>query len=170
MTGRSRAYHDSVQRMRRLDALMRQGLGGSAEATELRRQMDAPWYEMSEDECALIELLSADLYTLWNATQTGLEPSSESQRRFDSFINDQRWKEALSLLHELPGLMDPAAAALLRSQFWLAHGEVEVAADFLVTGHRLSRVAVAMLPPKTRTSRRRQRVRYPDYNGIEAGP
>lgn len=51
--------------LRRLDELIAEGNGDGTEADAVRNQMEEPWYAMTEGEQHLLDLVSADVSTLW---------------------------------------------------------------------------------------------------------
>lgn len=44
-----------IDMLRKLDALIKDGKGDGPEADELRDKMDPPWWEMTEQECDLVD-------------------------------------------------------------------------------------------------------------------
>ena len=55
-------FEQQLHQLLKLHALMQENNGDSAEADELRDQMDKPWYAMSDSERALISSVSEALY------------------------------------------------------------------------------------------------------------
>jgi hypothetical protein len=105
MEKRSPEFLVCVRLLRRLDEIIAEGNGDSPEADAVRSQMEEPWYAMTEGEQHLLDLLSADVCTLWKATRPRPAPKAEARAGFDAALRAEDWREVLASLAEtFPGL------------------------------------------------------------------
>ena len=106
---RSRGYTESVRLMRRLDDLMARGLSESEEANAVRDEMDTPWLEMTTEERVLLDLLSVDLYSLWDSSGIGY------LEEFDHKYNN-RQKTDLQIVEAAIGNMEGRRVTLFKTK------------------------------------------------------
>ena len=152
MEKRSPEFLVCVRLLRRLDEIIAEGNGDGPEADAVRNQMEEPWYAMTEGEQHLLDLLSADVRTLWKVPRPRQPPTAEARAGFDAALRTEDWREVLASLHRAPGLTDPPRAALMRAQAWRALGHPDVADEFIALARRLLDTP---LPGNTAVRRRR---------------
>ena len=128
--------------------------------------MEEPWSAMADEEQHLLDLLSADVCTLWKAPRPRQAPNAEACAGFDAALRAEDWREVLASLHRAPGLADPPRAALMRAQAWRALGHPDVADEFIALARRLLDSAP---PGNTAVRRRRTKpVDLPMFRSAEA--
>ncbi|HEX2691470.1 MAG TPA: hypothetical protein VHN14_32890 [Kofleriaceae bacterium] len=152
MEKRSPEFLVCVRLLRRLDEIIAEGNGDGPEADAVRSQMEEPWYAMTEGEQHLLDLLSADVCTLWKATPLRQAPKAEARAGFDAALRTEDWREVLAALHRAPGLAEAPQAALMRAQAWRALGHPDLADEFIALARRLLDIA----PPRNTAVRRRR--------------
>lgn len=103
---------------------MRAGRSNSAVADGIRREMDAPWYELTDEEQALFDELSEDLYIIEGKRRmlpldADLTPEDISQKAQEVFKQD-KIRETLVFLRKLPTLSSEVISAMARC--WMKLG------------------------------------------------
>jgi tetratricopeptide (TPR) repeat protein len=130
------SYIEYEKLLHELHQLMAQGKGDSPEADLIRDEMDRPWRELSEEEIARLNGLSADLYMLQG--DEVFEPLSEAERTRERLgpalkeANDRRdWQEVLALLRKGPQFLSPDQIAVIRAEAYKELGHLDTALMFI---------------------------------------
>jgi tetratricopeptide (TPR) repeat protein len=124
------------ERLRRLHSLIAANQSGSEEARELRREMEAPGMELSEEEVERATGISADLYML--SGREVVQPVEEARPSPDELFHRLRaaweggdWGSLLALLRRGPATLPPAQVAYLRARAYDELGHTATAALFM---------------------------------------
>ena len=128
-------YQTIVSLLVRLRKLIRDGLGDSEAAEELRSSMDRPWYALSDAERTRVDGMSADLSTL--------EPDSPiahpevggilSRELADAIRSARRiagFEQILELLRRQPQHISADRAAFMRGWCYEHLNDLEISALF----------------------------------------
>jgi hypothetical protein len=123
-------YAEYVRLLKALHRRMAEGKDDD-EADALRDEMDAPWYALSEEEIARVQVLSGDLYTL-EEEEKPADGMDVGAVRIDLVRawGAHDWDTLLNLLHRYPGVLASHEAAFRRGWCWSELGDPDTAALF----------------------------------------
>jgi tetratricopeptide (TPR) repeat protein len=131
-------YYREYQRMLvKLHALIAAGDGDSAEAIELRQEMDEPEARLSEEEAIRLNALSGDLSMLHDREIPDPEvvrrvPARELPQRIILAYQTRNWDELLELLRaDVSVFLKPDQVAYMRSRAYEALDELAPAIAFM---------------------------------------
>lgn len=118
-----------------LHRLIAAGKGDDEEADLLRDQMDVPWHHLSRAELALVDGLSADLYTLNHDSHlkhplAGGINSSDFATELRAMRRAGNFEGVLALLRNRPQCISADRAAFLRGWCYEQLGDFETAELF----------------------------------------
>jgi tetratricopeptide (TPR) repeat protein len=116
-----------------LHRLIAEGQGDSADADRIRDDMEARWWQLSDEEQERLEGLSADLYALNDEEVWSVVPATKAgewRAARDQALENGRWAELVQLLRHRPADVHPIYLAWLRYRAYAALGEWEAAAAF----------------------------------------
>jgi len=133
---RSRAFKESVSVLRALAQLAERRKSQSSEASPLRERLDDLAPGLSDEEQALLDGLSADLWTLMDE-ELGPAPASRHVAELAAARDAGRWTEVSALLRDVPRLATGVEGARLRAECWAALGEQSIADEFADRANRL---------------------------------
>jgi len=136
-------YISIVTSLTELHRLIRDGHCDSAEADELRDQMDTPWDRLTRQEQTRIDGISADLYTLSDDSPIKHSDrvryiSDAMSEKLAPLILSRSWERVLDLLRESPGEISWDLAAQYRAEAYAKLGDGEIAKKFLAEAWRLN--------------------------------
>lgn len=120
-----------------LHTLIAQGNGDSAQAIELRQDMDEPEAHLSEEEAVRLNALSGDLSLLHNREIPDPDvvrrvPVRELPQRLIHAYQGGDWDELLALLRaDVSAFLDPGQVAYMRSRAYEALDELAPAIAFM---------------------------------------
>lgn len=128
--------------LRELHRLLAAGEGDSDEADNVRDEMDAPWYAMTEAERQRVEGLSEDLYRLADggvkpvplATAERKQWGQDFKRAWDS----GDWDRILTMLRRPPADVPMDAVAFMQARCWERLDDPATALLFMREAERLN--------------------------------
>lgn len=122
--------------LRRLHPLMAAGEGDTDEADAVRDEMDKPWRELSREEIARLDGLSADLYMLeGDEVAEPCHADDRTPERLRAELKAARdrgdWETVLALLRKGPTFIAADQIAFLRARAYEALGHLEASRLFM---------------------------------------
>lgn len=128
-------YKTIVNLLLRLHKLIKDGLGDSEAADELRSSMDRPWHALSDAERTRVDGMSADLSTLESDSPiTHPELGGILSRELAGTIRSARriagFEQILSLLRQQPQNISADRAAFMRGWCYERLNDLEISALF----------------------------------------
>jgi hypothetical protein len=127
-----------VRQLIKLHALIAQGKGDEEEADRLRDEMEEPWRHLSSEEIALLDDLSADLYTVGESDLRVDRSPKKVVEEFKTASERGDWKGVLALVRKYEGTISAAEATGLRGMAWARLGLPEAAIPFFQEAMRLN--------------------------------
>ncbi|HTQ39935.1 MAG TPA: hypothetical protein VMJ32_12980 [Pirellulales bacterium] len=124
-------FPDAIRLQLALYGLFKAGQQNSANADEIRGEMEHYWWRLTESEQSLLEGLAADLRTVgieWSKPRT--EPTQEILHQFKDAIEASDWDTVLELTREHEHLLQPSQVAEIRGVSWMHLGFPQVALLF----------------------------------------
>lgn len=137
MYARNRHYRDYQQMLVELHTLIAHGNGDSAQAVDLRQEMDEPEAHLSEEEAIRLNALSGDLSMLHNREIPDPDvvrrvPVRELPQRLVIAYQSENWDEVLALLRaDVSAFLLPDRVAYMRSRAYEALDELVPAIAFM---------------------------------------
>jgi hypothetical protein len=133
----NRHYREYERMLVELHTLIAQGKGDSAQAIELRQEMDEPEAYLSEEEAVRLNALSGDLSMLHNREIPDPDvvrrvPVRELPQRLIHAYQSENWDELLALLRaDVSAFLSPDQVAYMRSRAYEALDELVPAIAFM---------------------------------------
>jgi len=133
------AFSEYVARLVELHELMSAGQDESEAAEAIRDRMDAPWQRLSAEQVALVDGLSADLYSLEEPRSAPPDLSADADEfaTFERSIHENDWPAALDVVRRNENRLEPNVVLYLRGTCWAHLGQPAVAILFLEAANRL---------------------------------
>jgi hypothetical protein len=125
----------------RVHDLIANGQGDGPEADNVRDEMDAPWYALTEAEQERLGGLSEDLVALAESNPRAVKMSAEERRQwgqdFGAAFEAGDWDRTLVLLRRPPDDVPADHVAFFQADCWEHLGCPEVALRFMRAATRL---------------------------------
>lgn len=133
-----RSFSEAVRLQLDLYRLFQLGHPNSAEADEVRGELEHHWWQLNESEQSLLEGLSADLNNL-NAERQLAEdsPAADQTDQFRHAVETNDWKCVLDLTRDNESQLSRSAAANIRGVAWMHLGFPSAALEFFQEMARL---------------------------------
>jgi hypothetical protein len=133
----SRHYREYQRMLVKLHGFIAGGLGDSAEANELRQEMEGLEAHLSNEETIRLNALSGDLSMLHereipDAGVVGRVPAAELPHRIERAYRREDWDEVLALLRaDVSRFLRPEQVAYMRSRAYESLDELAPAVAFI---------------------------------------
>lgn len=129
----SEPYVECARRLRQLHALIRSGDGDSAEADELRDEMDLLWNRMPSEEREWTGKLSADLHLLGEGSRLREDRPTDAgiRRALLAAGRGEDWEGLRSLLDSSVNEIDGGDSILFIAIYWAGLGDLPSSLVFL---------------------------------------
>ena len=134
---KSDPFSQSVVLLRELHLLTIEGRDESEAADQVREAMEAPWRQLSSEERARLEGLSADLYSIGVDRVAPDHVSDELAKTLQSATEAQDWESALAFLRDNETKLPPADVAVLRGICWDRLGQPDASSLFFSESVRI---------------------------------
>jgi hypothetical protein len=138
----NRSFIEAETLLRQLHSLTAAGAGDSEAADQVRDAMDKPWRQLSREEVARLDGLSADLYQVEDDEPVdGADLGGRTPETFAAelatAIRLQQWEVMLSLLRQRPPDSPPERVALQRAFAYRNLGHLDAALLFMEYAARI---------------------------------
>lgn len=130
------ALAEFVRLQLELHKLFQVGRQDSNEADNVRSEMEHYWWQLSEREQALMEGLSADLFTIGGAREINKIESPFTANNLQRIVETGDWPKVLESIRDHEASFPPFAAAYLRGVAWMHLDFPEVALEFFAEMNR----------------------------------
>ncbi len=126
-------YLQAIRGLHRLHSLTVTGKDQTAEADEVRDDLDQSWNRLSEVERNRLEGLSEDLYSLSDPQEPAKDMNPQATKNFAAVLEagkNSDWDNALGLLRRWCRYIDPSLLSYMRGSIWQEAGDDSTATLF----------------------------------------